>query len=51
MPVMSATSTTLTMTQCASNPRKYVQAGSGVARTRLRMPSWRRIDSTMASWL
>lgn len=32
---MSETSTTLTTTQCASSPRKYVQAGSGVARTRL----------------
>ena len=48
---ISATSTMLTMMQCASSPRKYVHAGSGVARARLRMPFWRRIDSTIASWL
>ena len=46
-----ATSTMLTMTQCASSPRKYVHAGSGVARTRLSIPFRRRIDSTIASWL
>ncbi len=37
MPVMSATSMTLIMMQCASSPRKLAHAGNGVARTRLRM--------------
>ncbi len=48
---MRTTSTALTMTQCASSPTKYIQAGRGVARTRLRMPFWRRDDSTIANWL
>jgi hypothetical protein len=39
------------MKRCASSPRKYVQADSGVARTRLRMPFCRRVGSTIASWL
>ena len=42
----SAISTALIMLQCASSPRKYVQAGSGVARTPLRMPFCRRVEST-----
>ena len=47
--MISATSVTATTRQCASRPRKYRPAGSGVARTRLRMPSWRRMASTTAS--
>jgi hypothetical protein len=50
-PTISSTSTTLSMAQCASSPRKYAQAGRDVARTRSRIPFCRRAASTMANWL
>jgi len=48
-PTISAMSARLTRTQCASSPTKYAQAGSGVARTRLRTPFCRRAASATAS--
>ena len=49
IPTMSAASMRLSMMQCATSPANITQAGSGVPRSRLSMPSWRRSDSVMAS--